>query len=130
MNQVTPASLRYPLSVFNKNLYSQRKVNAPLSNKRGRYEEKDNNGGGKNARPRTIEQSLQCPRKNLCRDFLHSLNLDDQAYFNTEQDRCYCQSRTAHIPNVLEQYSQYDHQYDVWFLARIYLGAIDSRHKL
>ena len=65
--------------------------NAPLSSKRGRHETKDGDGGGKNARPRTIVQPLQCPRKKLCRDFLDSLNLDNEAYFNAEQDRCFFQ---------------------------------------
>jgi len=87
--------------------------NAPLSSKRGRHAEEDGEGGGKNARPRTIEQPLQCPRKKLCRDFLDSLNLDNEAYFNAEQDRCYCQPCAAHIPDVLEQHSQHGHPYEV-----------------
>ena len=86
--------------------------NAPLSNKRGRHEKKEGEGGGRNARPRSIAQPLQCPRKKLCRDFLDSLNLDE-VYFNAEHDRCYCQLCAAHIPDVLEQDFEHGHPYEV-----------------
>jgi len=49
----------------------------------------------------------------LCRDFLDSLNLDDEVYFNAEQDRCFCQTCAAHIPDVLERDSQHSHPYEV-----------------
>jgi len=48
----------------------------------------------------------------LCRDFLDSLNLDYEVYFNAEHDRCYCQLCTAHIPDVLEQDFEHGHPYE------------------
>jgi len=81
------------------------------ASKRGR-EKKDEDRDGKNARPRKASPAPACQCMERCRDFLKSLNLDDE-YFNTEEDRCFCHTCAAHIPDVLEHDSEHGYPYEV-----------------
>ena len=82
--------------------------------KRGRLEENNGGGKGKNARPKTAAQDHKCPRMQLCRDFLKSLNLNP-VYFDTQHDRCLCEICAAAdgIPDVLEQTFEHGQPYEV-----------------
>ena len=82
------------------------------SSKRGRQEE--NGGEGKDARQRTKAHAQPCPRMQLCRDYVCSLNLE-VAYFNPACDRCFCVTcaSAARIPDILEQHNQHGHPYEV-----------------